>query len=132
VTYTCPPITILASVFVRYIAGVEGRNQRSISKGTQEAEECFKGGVARMGRSTPFLGSQCIAHWKWTPTQTHVSWGRIALFSTTQVESASPYTEVYESVKAVPIVSGATAWIDDRTGSTYILVINEGLWMPAQ
>jgi hypothetical protein len=42
----------------------------------------------------------------------------------------SPYSEVYESVKAVPIVSGATAWTDERTGSTYILVVNEALWMP--
>jgi hypothetical protein len=42
----------------------------------------------------------------------------------------SPYTEVHESVKAVPIVRGATAWTDEGTGSTYILVINEGLWMP--
>jgi hypothetical protein len=42
----------------------------------------------------------------------------------------SPYTEVYESVKAVPIVSGATAWTDEGTGSTYNLVINEGLCMP--
>jgi hypothetical protein len=43
----------------------------------------------------------------------------------------SPYTEVYESVKAVPIVSGATAWTDEETGLTYILVINDGLWMPS-
>jgi hypothetical protein len=28
----------------------------------------------------------------------------------------SPYTEVYESVKVVPIVSGATAWTDEETG----------------
>jgi hypothetical protein len=42
----------------------------------------------------------------------------------------SPYTEVYESVKAVPIVSGATAWTDERTGLTYILVVNKALWMP--
>jgi hypothetical protein len=27
-------------------------------------------------------------------------------------------------------VSGATAWTDERPGSTYILVINEALWMP--
>jgi hypothetical protein len=39
----------------------------------------------------------------------------------------SPYTEVYESVKAVPFVSGATAWTDEGTGITYIFVINEGL-----
>jgi hypothetical protein len=42
----------------------------------------------------------------------------------------SPYSEVYKSVKAVPIVSGATAWTDERTGLTYILVVNEALWMP--
>ena len=42
----------------------------------------------------------------------------------------SPYTEVYESVKAVPIVSCATAWTDKETGLTYILVFNECLWMP--
>jgi hypothetical protein len=41
-----------------------------------------------------------------------------------------PYTEVYESVKTVPIVSGATAWTDERSGANYILVINEALWMP--
>jgi hypothetical protein len=42
----------------------------------------------------------------------------------------SPYSEVYESVKAVPIVKGATAWTDEETGSTYIIVVNQGLWMP--
>ena len=42
----------------------------------------------------------------------------------------SPYTDVYESVKAVPIVSGALAWTDEETGLDYILVISEGLWMP--
>jgi hypothetical protein len=42
----------------------------------------------------------------------------------------SPYVEVYEIVKAVPIVSGATAWTDEGTGSTYNIVFNEGLWMP--
>jgi hypothetical protein len=41
-----------------------------------------------------------------------------------------PYSEVYESVKTIPIVSGAMAWTDERTGSTYILVVNEALWMP--
>jgi hypothetical protein len=42
----------------------------------------------------------------------------------------SSYTEVYESVKAVLIVSGATAWTDEGTRLTNILVIIEGLWMP--
>jgi hypothetical protein len=42
----------------------------------------------------------------------------------------SPYTENYESVKAVLIVSSVTAWTDEETRLTCILVINEGLWMP--
>jgi hypothetical protein len=44
-TITSPPIATMASVLVRYDASVEGRNQKSVSKGTQEAEECFKGDV---------------------------------------------------------------------------------------
>jgi hypothetical protein len=35
----------------------------------------------------------------------------------------SDYTELYESVKAVPIVSSVTAWTDEETGSTYILTL---------
>jgi hypothetical protein len=41
-----------------------------------------------------------------------------------------PYTEVFESVKSVPIVSSATAWTDENTGVTYFLLSDEGLWMP--
>jgi hypothetical protein len=45
VTIPSPPIATLASVLVRYNASVEGSNGKSVSKGTQEAEECFKGCV---------------------------------------------------------------------------------------
>jgi hypothetical protein len=41
----------------------------------------------------------------------------------------SPYTDVYDAIKGVPIVSGATAWTSQSTGDTYILVFNEALWM---
>jgi hypothetical protein len=54
----------------------------------------------------------------------------VLLHYTSRECDVSPYTEVYESVKPVPIVSGATAWTDERTGLTYILVVNEALWMP--
>jgi hypothetical protein len=54
----------------------------------------------------------------------------VILHYTSRECDVSPYTEVYESVTAVPIVSGATAWTDKRTGLTYILVVNEALWMP--
>ena len=41
----------------------------------------------------------------------------------------SPYTDTYESIKSVPIARAGTAWTSQETGSTYILVFNEGLWM---
>ena len=40
-----------------------------------------------------------------------------------------PYTDTYESVKGVPIVTAATAWTCLESGHTYILVLHEGLWM---
>ena len=41
----------------------------------------------------------------------------------------SPYTDFYDAIKGVPIVSGATAWTSQRDGETYILVFHEALWM---
>ncbi len=41
----------------------------------------------------------------------------------------SPYSKTYESIKGVPIVTGATAWTCETTGLTYILVFHEALWM---
>lgn len=41
-----------------------------------------------------------------------------------------PYSDNYEAVKDIPIVTAATAWTDKETAQTYILVFNEGLLMP--
>ena len=41
----------------------------------------------------------------------------------------SPYRDDYEAISNVPIVHAATAWQSPNTGQTYILVINESLWM---
>ena len=41
----------------------------------------------------------------------------------------SPYREDYESIKNVPIVNAATAWQSPHTGQTYILILNEAIWM---
>ena len=41
----------------------------------------------------------------------------------------SPYTDSYESTKHVPIVTGATAWTSPMDQETYILILNESLWM---
>ena len=41
----------------------------------------------------------------------------------------SPYSEMYATIKGVPIVTGATAWACPATGETTILVFHEALWM---
>ena len=41
----------------------------------------------------------------------------------------SPYTETYDSIKSVPIAKAGTAWTSPESGTTFILVFNEGLWM---
>ena len=43
----------------------------------------------------------------------------------------SPYSESYDALQDVPIVTGATAWTCQESGETFILVFNEGLWMPS-
>ena len=42
----------------------------------------------------------------------------------------TPYDSCYEPAKGIPIVHAATAWQSQHTGQTYILVLNESLWMP--
>ena len=41
----------------------------------------------------------------------------------------SPFTDDYDSISNVPIVHAATAWQSSSRGQTYILVLNEALWM---
>jgi hypothetical protein len=40
----------------------------------------------------------------------------------------TPFTDQYQSMKGVPIVSAATAWTDEETGETIILHFNQVLW----
>jgi hypothetical protein len=41
----------------------------------------------------------------------------------------SPYTDAYEAIKSVPIVQAGTAYDDNDTGETFILVFNQAIWM---
>ena len=41
----------------------------------------------------------------------------------------APYTETYDAIKNIPIVSAATAWTSLESIETYIIIFNEGLWM---
>ena len=40
-----------------------------------------------------------------------------------------PYTDSYEAIKGVSIVTGATVWTSQVTGETFILMFNEAVWM---
>ena len=41
----------------------------------------------------------------------------------------SPYTDEYEAIKNVPIVSAATSWSSSELAETFIIILHEGLWM---
>ena len=40
-----------------------------------------------------------------------------------------PYSETYDAIKNIPIVSAANTWTSLESTETYILVFNEALWM---
>jgi hypothetical protein len=40
----------------------------------------------------------------------------------------SPFTEEYEAMKDVPIVTAATAWTNDDTDEAFILIFHQVLW----
>jgi hypothetical protein len=54
----------------------------------------------------------------------------IILHHTGRECDVSPYTESYNEIKGVQIVTGATSWTCQDTGETFVLVIHEALWMP--
>jgi hypothetical protein len=53
----------------------------------------------------------------------------VIIHYTGQECDVSPYTEAYESIKSVPIVQAATAYDNPETGETYILILNQAIWM---
>ena len=40
-----------------------------------------------------------------------------------------PYTDVYKTIKAVPIFKATTAYGNPETGETTILILNKEIWM---
>ena len=41
----------------------------------------------------------------------------------------SPYSSEYKAVQNVPVVTGATVWMDTMDGMAYLLISHETLWM---
>ena len=52
----------------------------------------------------------------------------LVLSMSSRTADVYPYDSSYSPIVNVPIVSGATAYDDDNTGETYILVFNESLY----
>jgi hypothetical protein len=52
----------------------------------------------------------------------------ILLSRTGRICDVYPYSDAYDAIKDIPIVTGATATQDEQTGEVFILVIHEGLW----
>ena len=46
-----------------------------------------------------------------------------------KVCAVSSYMDEYDAITDVPVVRGATLWMDQHTNDEYILVFNEALWM---
>ena len=40
-----------------------------------------------------------------------------------------PYSDTYDTITDVPVVTGATLWTSPYDGDEYILIFNEALWM---
>jgi hypothetical protein len=53
----------------------------------------------------------------------------IVMHYTTRECDVSPYSDAYDPIKNVPIVTGATAMTCAKTGMTLILLFNEAIWM---
>jgi hypothetical protein len=53
----------------------------------------------------------------------------VIIHHTGQECDVSPYTDTYESIKSVPIVQAATAYDNPETGETYVLTLNQAIWM---
>ena len=55
--------------------------------------------------------------------------GFILLSETGRECDVSTYTDEYEAIKNVPLVSAATAWTSLELAETFIIIMHEGLWM---
>ena len=53
----------------------------------------------------------------------------IILSHTGQSCEVMPYSDTYDAITDVPVVTGATLWTSPHDGDEFILIFNEALWM---
>jgi hypothetical protein len=56
----------------------------------------------------------------------------LVLFSSGRTCSVSPFSDKYKAMKDVPIVTAATAYDDEESGRTIILILHEAIWLGDQ
>ena len=53
----------------------------------------------------------------------------VILSHTGQSCEVMPYSDTYDAITNVPVITGATLWTSPHDGDEFILVFNEALWM---
>ena len=53
----------------------------------------------------------------------------VILSHTGQNCDVMPYSDTYDAITDVPVVTGATLWTSPHDGDKYILIFNKALWM---
>ena len=53
----------------------------------------------------------------------------VALLHTVQSFEVMPYSDTYDAITDVPVITGATLWTSPHDGDENILIFNEALWM---
>ena len=53
----------------------------------------------------------------------------VILSHTGQSWEVTPYSDTYDEITDVPVVTGATLWTSPHDGDEYILIFNKALWM---
>ena len=131
-------IRVVSTVLVhtRSVTKFEGRNETRRICLFQSSERRRIGG-ARIVSQTHALANQCPTEPIFGQVEmdshadTSVLGKNFVILSSTGREcDVYPYTDSYDGIKGVQIVSGATSWTCQDTGETFILVVHEALWMP--
>jgi len=86
--------------------------ERKISATSREGQHKIHHGRTDSHANTIVFGKNCV----------------VLAFTRRQCD-VSPYTDTYASIKSVPIAKAGTAWTSPESGTTFILVFNEGHWM---
>ena len=95
----------------RVVLGVRNKSRRESLPRT--CQQSVHGRVEMDSHAdTTVLGSNCVV-----------------LAYTGKECEVSPYTDEYDAIRKVPVVTGATVWTNSQDGAPILLIFNEALWM---